>query len=96
MNSDFVWIFNNSMDSISGGVFRSKDIAEKWIKENSLNGILTKYPLDQGVLDWAIENDLVGMRPETLENVKNNPKRVGEFTSASMEHFHYEGGEIIK
>lgn len=88
-----VWIFNGANSKFSGGVFNNLDDAEKWIKENKLTGMLTKYPLNQGVFDWAKENDLINMKPEKLEQKKNDPIFVGGFTTASMEHYHYENGE---
>lgn len=41
-----VWIFNKNNANFSGGVFSGLDLAESWIKENSLTGILTQYPLN--------------------------------------------------
>lgn len=48
---------------------------------------------NQGVFDWAKENDLINMKPEKFEQKKNDPIFIGGFTTASMEHYHYENGE---
>ena len=88
-----VWIFNGVNSKFSGGVFNNLDDAEKWIKENKLTGMLTKYPLNRGVFDWAKENDLINIKPEKLEQKRNDPIFIGGFTTASMEHYHYENGE---
>lgn len=74
----------------SGGVFDSKDLAEKWIEKHKLSGVLTKYPVNTGVFDWMLEEGEIGTRLE--ERVRKDPKGIGGFTSASMEHYHYEDG----
>ncbi|WP_223808774.1 DUF7710 domain-containing protein [Rufibacter hautae] len=87
-----VWVFNSINKLFSGGVFEDLVVAEEWIMRNKLTGILTKYPLDQGALDWAVKNGLVNMKPEKLKEKKVDPDFIGGFTSASMEHYHYESG----
>jgi hypothetical protein len=62
--------------------------AETWIKKHSLTGTLTRYPLDVSAYDWAIRQGwFVPSKPE-----HNTADFVGQFTSASQEHFHYEDG----
>lgn len=94
-NHQKIWVFNGAQTQFSGGVFDDLDKAEFWIKENKLTGLLTAYPLNQGTLDWAIENNMVNMTPEKLAEKQQNPKFVAGFTSASMEHYHYEEGERV-
>ena len=50
----FVWIFNGENSRFSSGVFSSRETAESWIRRNRLSGVLTKYPVDTAVYDWAI------------------------------------------
>ena len=88
MNS--VWVFNKTNASFSGGVFSELALAEKWIKENRLSGIITKYPVDQGVFDWAIENNMHSIKPEKLSEKSKQPNFIGGFTTAAQEHYHYE------
>ncbi|USE71335.1 hypothetical protein CTT31_19815 [Pseudoalteromonas maricaloris] len=87
-----VWIFNKNNAAFSGGVFSKLDLAENWIKDNSLTGILTKYPLDQGVFDWAVENEMHNIKAEKIAEKSKQPNFIGGFTSASQEHYHYEKG----
>lgn len=89
----FVWVFNSPKQPLSGGIFESLSLAETWVKRNKLTGMLTKYPINQGTLDWAIQNNLVNMKPEKLDAKKEDPDFIGGFTSASMEHYHYENGK---
>ncbi|KID56562.1 hypothetical protein JF50_11530 [Pseudoalteromonas luteoviolacea] len=87
-----VWVFNKNNADFSGGVFSELELAESWIKENSLTGVLTNYPLDQGVFDWAVENDMHNIKPEKLAEKSKQPSFIGGFTTASQEHYHYQDG----
>ena len=86
---EYVWVFNGDNSRFSSGVFRSMEKAEEWIAINRLSGILTKYPLDTGVYEWAIQNRLFSVRKDE----QKHPAFIGRFTSASQDHFHYENGK---
>lgn len=86
---DSVWIFNGSNSRFSSGVFSSLEKAKKWIKENKLTGVLTKYPIDEGTYHWAIRNDFF----EVKKTNQSEPLFIQNFTSASQEHYHFENGE---
>ncbi len=88
-----IWVFNGTISQLSGGVFENLIEAEQWIKNNLLTGVLTKYPLNKGVFDWAKSNDLINMKPEKVKEKEKDPIFVGGFTSASMEHYHYKNGK---
>ncbi|MEP2653418.1 MAG: hypothetical protein ABJH06_15660 [Paraglaciecola sp.] len=87
-----VWVFNKNNANFSGGVFNELVLAEIWIKDNLLSGIFTKYPLNQGVFDWAVENNMHSIKQEKLAEKRKQPNFIGGFTSASQEHYHYENG----
>ena len=84
-----VWIFNGENGRFSSGVFSSKEKADSWIEDNCLTGVLTLYPVDKGVYDWAIENG--HFVPEKV--LQKEPSFIQKFTSASQEHYHYENGK---
>ena len=88
MSKEYVWIFNGAGSRFPSGVFEKRERAEKWIKQNHLTGILTKYPIGVGVFDWAIENGF--FKPEKESH--NLPDFVGKFSSAAQEHYHFEAG----
>ena len=83
-----VWIFHGVNAQFAGAVFTKRDIAERWIAEHNLSGILTKYPLNVGVYNWAIDNGT--FKPKTEDHTAS--EFIGSFTSASPEHYHYENG----
>jgi len=90
---NYIWIFSGAGGKFPGGVFSELSKAENWIQENSLSGVLTKYPINQGVFEWAIENQAHSLSQEKLEEKRSDPKFIGSFTSASQEHYHYENGK---
>src|SRR5262245_51285639 len=51
-----VWVFNSIDGKFPSAVFSRKELAEDWIKLSGLTGILTAYPLDISVYDWAVNN----------------------------------------
>lgn len=89
MKNEIIWVFHSSKARFTGGIFSSKKLAEEWILKHKLTGMLTAYPLNSGVFDWAIESNLFQPKGEN----HNNPEFIGGFTSASQEHYHYEDGQ---
>ncbi len=85
---DWIWIFNGTNGAIPSGVFSEKETAEIWIAENQLTGLLAKYPINQGLYDWAVTNGY--FIPKREEH--NSPIFKQAFTCASLEHYHYENG----
>jgi len=92
METAYVWIFNGSQGRFPGGVFTDVEKAEEWILQHQLTGVLTKYPVNRGCLDWAIENGITNLKPEQLAEKRCDPGFIGSFSTASQDHFHYENG----
>jgi hypothetical protein len=86
-----IWVFTGDGPTRAhpSGVFSSKEIAETWIAKHRLSGMLTAYPLDQGVFEWAIER---GYLKE--HDVSWSPEHIGRLSLAYQEHSHYVGGLI--
>jgi hypothetical protein len=89
-----VWIYNAPRAMFPCAVFDTKQKAIEWIFENKISGCLTLYPINKSVYDWAIEIQFfVPKKPEHF-----TPKYIGSFTSAALEHYHFEfdeNGEFI-
>ncbi|WP_232107250.1 DUF7710 domain-containing protein [Gimesia alba] len=83
-----MWVFHGASAQFAIGVFSSREKAETWINRHQLIGVLTRYPVDTGVYDWAIETGMFSPQKE----YQTGAKFIGRFTSASQEHFHYESG----
>ena len=85
---DAVWVFNGYGGQFPSAVFSSREKAEAWIAERRLSGVLTKYPVDVPVYEWAIACD--AFRPKRPDQFE--PAFIQRFSSASQEHYHYEDG----
>lgn len=84
-----VWIFHGANGRFASGAFTEPARAEEWIRKNQLTGVLTFYPLNMGVYEWAVENRLFSPKKEE----HYTPEFIGKFSAASQDHFHYENGE---
>ncbi|WP_027188389.1 DUF7710 domain-containing protein [Desulfovibrio cuneatus] len=84
----FVWVFTAPGGQFPGGVFHSKTAAEVWIKKYNLTGTLTKYPVNIGAFDFAVEKGWY--KPK---EGKYSSDFIAKFSCASMEHYHFEDGD---
>ena len=86
-----VWVFTGESAQFPAGVFSARSLAEEWISRRRLTGILTEYPLDTGVFDWALVNGhFLPKRPEHEES-----KFIGRFTSGRLCHLHFQDGTLV-
>lgn len=89
IKDSFIWVFNGDNGQFPSAIFREKNDAIQWIQDNSLSGILTKYPVDIPLFDWAIENGFFTPKNELQQgaNTKAN------FSSSHLEHYHFVCGK---
>ena len=80
-----MWVLNCG-GSFPCGVFETKEAAEDIIKKYKLTGVLTQYPVNMLVIDWAIENNCLSESARTTEDA-------GTYATAYQKHYHYENGE---
>ncbi len=86
---NYIWLFHTPNNSkFCGGVFTLFSNAKIWIEKHKLTGVLTKYPIDVGVYDWAINEKVFSVKKDK----HSSPEFIGGFTTASQEHFHFEDG----
>lgn len=84
---NIVWIFNGNDARFPSGVFSSEQNARKWIFANSLDGVLSEYPLDEGAYDNALR---LGMFVPKKDN-QNTSRFISNFSS-TLRHFHFVNG----
>lgn len=84
-----VWVFHADRATFACGVFHDRESAETWIARYRLSGVLTQYPVGQGIYDWAVENGYFGREKSAT------PGFVGSFTSHRQQHYHYESGSNL-
>lgn len=89
MNSQ-IYVFIGKQAIFPTGVFLSREKAEELISRHSLTGILSVYPTDMLLYDWAIEKEYF----EVKKDYQKSPKFIEQFSCASAEHYHYEKGSI--
>jgi hypothetical protein len=83
-----VWVFNGNGGHFPSAVFSTVENANAWIAKHKLSGLLTWYPLDVGLYDWAADNGY--WRPKY--NSEKTPEFIQRFSSARTDHRHYENG----
>jgi hypothetical protein len=83
-----VWVFNGDGGGFPSGVFQSVEKAEEWISKHGLSGLLTWYPLDVGVYEWAIENGYFSPH----KDYHKAADFIQRFSSAHTDHHHYKNG----
>jgi hypothetical protein len=88
--ADSVWVFNGANNKFPSGIFSTKDSAILWIESKKLTGILTNYPLNLSVYDWAIQSGAFLIRKEHHKSAIF----ISNFSSASQDHYHYTDGVI--
>ena len=80
----FVWVFVGQGARLPSAVFSTKEHALAWAARARVEGVMTRYPLDESVFDWAISSGV--FQPKRAE--QSTPTFVQRFTSAHLEHFH--------
>ena len=88
---DKVWVFMGDSAPHPCAIFSSKKDADKWITKNNVSGVLTQYPLNKSVYDWAREYGYF----EPASDEQKSPRFIAKFSSAYAEHYHYEDGKQI-
>lgn len=84
----WVWVFTGNGGRFPSGVFEHKNEAEKWIRCNSLSGILARYPVGISVYEWAIKSNIFSPQKE----IQKNPEFVSKFGFGYVDHYFYEDG----
>lgn len=82
------WVFLGESARWPSGVFTSREAAVQWIAGHRLTGMLTEYPVDAGVYDWAVETGNVPSR----QAQHSEPDFIAGFTTALQSHAHFTDG----
>lgn len=81
-----VWVFNGAGGQFPSAVFSSRETAEEWILSRGLTGVLTAYPVDIPVYDWAVMHG--HFKPRRAD--QSTGLFIQRFSSAHQEHYHYD------
>jgi len=63
-----VWIFSGEGARFASAVFISQKLVENWIKKFSLSGVLTAYPVNIDVYEWAVKK--VFLQQKKMNRIK--------------------------
>lgn len=85
---NMIYVFNGVKKGFPSAVFNDLQKASEWISLHKLTGVLTRYPINIGVYDWAVENEYFVPKDES----QISADFIANFSSSSLEHFHYEEG----
>lgn len=85
-----IYVFTGQGSNFPAGIFTDITLAIQWIEKYSLSGILSSYPTNIGLYDWAIESNYF----EPQKDYQKESKFIERFTSASLEHLHFENGKM--
>ena len=86
----YIYVFSGEVGNFPGGVFDSIENAENWISLHKLTGILSYYPLNTGVFEWAVSSGFI--KPEKAAKIPS--REIGGFSSY-VDHAHYEDGKRV-
>ncbi len=87
-----IWVFLGDGGNFPSAAFNDFKSIEKWVSDNKLTGMISALPMNQGFFDWAVENDAISMKEEKIALKKKDSRFIATFTTASIDHWHYENG----
>jgi hypothetical protein len=87
---EYLFVFVGEGSRFPAAVFSDYEQANQWIVQYELSGSLNKYPLNISLYDWAIKKEF--FQPSKDYQMESN--FIQKFTTASIDHWHFENGEI--
>lgn len=87
-NHDFIWVFIADDGVHPFGMFNTLELADQVIQKYGLSGVLTRYPVDIAVYDWAVQMGYFKPKSDSHSSIKF----IERFSCASLEHYHYRSG----
>ncbi|RYU93032.1 DUF7710 domain-containing protein [Emticicia agri] len=85
---EYVFVFVGEESKLPSAIYLDIDNIKDWIISNSLSGSLHKLPINISVYDWSIMQGYF----EPKKDYQKESRFIQRFTSASVEHWHYENG----
>jgi len=83
-----VYIFHGSRARFAAAVYENIEQATNDIRRHRLSGVLTWYPVGKTVYEYAVENGYFLNKPDA------DGVFIQSFTSASLDHYHFNDGNI--
>lgn len=80
----YCWVFHGQSVGNASAIFSTFIKASEWCQENRVSGILSKYPIDIALYDWAASKH--GFKRHVSDAGKE------DFTEGGQQHIHFEQG----
>jgi hypothetical protein len=90
--TNWAFAFHGDGAGFCSAVFDDITLAEAWIHKYSLSGVLYVMPLNKGIYDFVIEEDLFVPK----KYYQKTPIFIQEFGSAYITRYHYISGSKVK
>lgn len=92
MKKSSVFLFQADNATYTSAVFSSYKLAQTWVYENSLSGVIMEYPLDISSYDWSISKNYFKVKSA----IDKSPIFIGSFVSAYQLQWHFKHGKFIE
>ncbi|WP_089605142.1 DUF7710 domain-containing protein [Acinetobacter piscicola] len=91
MKRPSVFLFQAENASYTSAVFSSYKLAQTWVYENGLSGVIMEYPLDVSSYDWSISKNYFKVKSP----IDKSPVFIGSFVSTYQLQWHFQHGRFI-
>ena len=91
MKKSSVFLFQAENATYTSAVFSSYKLAQTWVHENSLSGVIMEYPLDISSYDWSISKNYFKVKSP----IDQSPVFIGSFVSTYQLQWHFQHGKFI-
>ena len=85
---EYVFVFVGEESTLPSAIFLDLNSINRWIASNLLSGSVHKLPINISLYDWTIMKGYF----EPKKGYQKEARFIQRFTSASVEHWHYENG----
>ena len=90
MTHSSVFLFRAENAVFTSAVFSSFKLAQKWVYNNSLTGVVIEYPLNISTYDWSIKKGYFTIKTA----IDRSPIFIGNFVSAYQIQWHFKDGKF--
>lgn len=89
--SGSVWVFLGEGGGWPSAVLTARELAERWIGDHGLTGMLTENRVDVGIYDWAVPKDFFCPG----KPAHSSAALIAGFTTAHQDHARFTDGSRL-
>lgn len=91
MKRTSVFLFQAENATYTSAVFSAYKLAQTWVYENALSGVIMEYPLDISSYDWSVAKNYFKVKSP----IDKSPVFIGSFVSAYQLQWRFKHGKFI-